>query len=542
MADLTQTPEQVQADLDAVEASKVGLDSISDSADTRSTAVKKSGFHSLEENSANAPNTERAVLISAVRDTAASGEIRYGQIAITESGKLYWAEDVNGTLGVWNEGVSIAEVQTLTNKTLTNPDINGGTLDNSVIGGDTPAAATVTELTSGGDILSDTDSTDSIGSTAVRWLKGWFDTLTAGTLTIGPGSIVDSSGAIDFDNENLSTTGTLTTGATSVLISTDERSDPGPDLKLYRNSASPADADFIGRFLFNGNGSTGSVTTYAALEAQIDDATNGTEDGTLLLKVMENGTLTTKVDMSAAGVVLAGGLQVAGLTTGSLNASGNTTVTTLVASNALTVNQDGAADASLTLDVGNASYGAQTYYQEAGANKFAFGMNSSGNFRLYNYTTSTTDFSIAGASGAVAVSALAAGNTDITGTLDVSGEITALGGITTGGTSGFLKLPTQGDLTIASGAITVTGSYHRVDTEAAASSDPLITINGGVDGAIIILSAVSSARSIVVTSGSGNIRLGAHFTLDNVLDMIMLRYNGNAGVWAGVTPGTSNGA
>ena len=40
-------------------------------------------------------------------------------------------------------------------------------------------------ITSGSDIISDTDSTDSLGSTGVRWLKGWFDTLTAGTLTVG---------------------------------------------------------------------------------------------------------------------------------------------------------------------------------------------------------------------------------------------------------------------------------------------------------------------------------------------------------------------
>ncbi|MBT4146984.1 MAG: hypothetical protein HOE45_08960, partial [Gammaproteobacteria bacterium] len=64
-------------------------------------------------------------------------------------------------------------------------------------------------ITSGGDILSDTDSTDSLGSTGVRWLKGWFDTLTAGTLTIGGGTITDSSGAISFGNENLTTTGNV---------------------------------------------------------------------------------------------------------------------------------------------------------------------------------------------------------------------------------------------------------------------------------------------------------------------------------------------
>ena len=67
-----------------------------------------------------------------------------------------------------------------------------------------------------GDLISDTDSTDSFGSTSVRWLKGWFDTLAAGTLTIGAGSITDSSGAIDFGNENLVTTGTLGGGAGTV--------------------------------------------------------------------------------------------------------------------------------------------------------------------------------------------------------------------------------------------------------------------------------------------------------------------------------------
>jgi cytoskeletal protein CcmA (bactofilin family) len=67
-------------------------------------------------------------------------------------------------------------------------------------------------ITSGSDIISDTDSTDSLGSTGVRWLKGWFDTLTAGTLTVGSGSVTDSSGAISFGNENLTTTGNVGIG------------------------------------------------------------------------------------------------------------------------------------------------------------------------------------------------------------------------------------------------------------------------------------------------------------------------------------------
>ena len=84
-------------------------------------------------------------------------------------------------------------------------------------------------ITSGSSILSDTDSTDSLGSTAVRWLKGWFDTLTAGTLTIGAGSVTDSSGAISFGNENLTTTGTVTAAGTSVFTNLDISGDVDVD-------------------------------------------------------------------------------------------------------------------------------------------------------------------------------------------------------------------------------------------------------------------------------------------------------------------------
>jgi len=51
-----------------------------------------------------------------------------------------------------------------------------GTLD-GVLGGGTPAAATVTQLTSGGNVVSDTDSTDSLGTTGVRWLGTWTDAI-----------------------------------------------------------------------------------------------------------------------------------------------------------------------------------------------------------------------------------------------------------------------------------------------------------------------------------------------------------------------------
>jgi hypothetical protein len=48
--------------------------------------------------------------------------------------------------------VTIAASQTLTNKTLTNPVISGGTIDNAIIGGTTAAAASFTSLSASGTV------------------------------------------------------------------------------------------------------------------------------------------------------------------------------------------------------------------------------------------------------------------------------------------------------------------------------------------------------------------------------------------------------
>lgn len=61
-----------------------------------------------------------------------------------------------------------------------------------------------------------TDSVFSLGTTTERFLKIWTDEITTSTMTLLGGSITDSSGAISFDNENLSTTGTLASGTHTI--------------------------------------------------------------------------------------------------------------------------------------------------------------------------------------------------------------------------------------------------------------------------------------------------------------------------------------
>ena len=138
MGQLTQTTTQLQTIIDDADASNAGNTSISDGSDTTATALKKSGFFSLGASSSNAPSSDRSVVISAVRNTSASGEIRYGQIVLTESAGLYWAVDDGGSLSSWSQAIGTTSTQTLTNKTLTSPvlttpQINDSSADHQYI-------------------------------------------------------------------------------------------------------------------------------------------------------------------------------------------------------------------------------------------------------------------------------------------------------------------------------------------------------------------------------------------------------------------------
>lgn len=108
-----------------------------------------------------------------------------------------------------------------------------------------------------------------------------------------------------------------------------------------------------------------------------------------------------------------------------------------------------------------------------------------------------------------------------------------------------MRTPTA--LTIALGVITVgvanPGAWYVVDTEAAAATDDLDTINGGADGDIIVLKAANDARTVVVKHATGNLRLDGlvDFSLDNTLDRITLQYDATAAVWCELSR-ANNGA
>lgn len=98
-----------------------------------------------------------------------------------------------------------------------------------------------------------------------------------------------------------------------------------------------------------------------------------------------------------------------------------------------------------------------------------------------------------------------------------------------------------GELTIATGAVTVAGSYHTIDTESDAASDDLDTINGGTDGAWLVIQAADSARTVVAKDGTGNLQLAGDFSMDNAQDTLTLIYSGALSAWCELSR-SDNGA
>jgi hypothetical protein len=73
------------------------------------------------------------------------------------------------------------------------------------------------------------------------------------------------------------------------LTSTDADANAGPNLRMYRNSGSPADNDYIGEIQFEGRNDNSQDVIYAGLAARILDASDGTEDGRFELFTIRNG-------------------------------------------------------------------------------------------------------------------------------------------------------------------------------------------------------------------------------------------------------------
>lgn len=95
-------------------------------------------------------------------------------------------------------------------------------------------------------------------------------------------------------------------------------------------------------------------------------------------------------------------------------------------------------------------------------------------------------------------------------------------------TTGKLNIGANSTLTIASGAITVTKSYHRVSGEGAANDD-LTTINGGAEGDILVLRR--NTQTITVKDATGNILLTGGDCVLNASGFVLVLLNYDGSNW-----------
>jgi len=89
--------------------------------------------------------------------------------------------------------------------------------------------------------------------------------------------LVVSGSDATLNTLTLSNSGSL--ADTLLLTATEDSSTAAPVITLKRNSASPADADYLGQLKFKGENDADQEIVYAKVTGKIQDNTDGTEDG-----------------------------------------------------------------------------------------------------------------------------------------------------------------------------------------------------------------------------------------------------------------------
>ncbi len=84
---------------------------------------------------------------------------------------------------------------------------------------------------------------------------------------------------------------------TLTLTSTDADASSGPNLRMYRNSSSPADSDTLGVLEYEGRNDNSEDIRYVQITSLVDDVSDGTEDGSYFVSTMVDGTLRNRMNI-----------------------------------------------------------------------------------------------------------------------------------------------------------------------------------------------------------------------------------------------------
>ena len=104
---------------------------------------------------------------------------------------------------------------------------------------------------------------------------------------------IDSAGAVTFTSDD--------TSDQFVIQNNDAGSGSAPDIVLYRNSASPADGDTIGRVDYRGEDDGGTARDYVTLYSKISDASTGTPAGSFHIQTRNGTNQTDRLVVDGSG-------------------------------------------------------------------------------------------------------------------------------------------------------------------------------------------------------------------------------------------------
>jgi len=191
-------------------------------------------------------------------------------------------------------GLSASDVRTMINVE-DGADVTDETNVTSALDG-----ATLTTATVAADdkvLVQDTDDSGNLKTVTAQAIAD---------LGGGGGSYLPLAGG-DLTGALTVTDDVTTPDAVLALHTDDDGADAGPVLDFDRDSASPADGDYLGQLKFKGKSDTGTDRTYAKVTAKTSDVTNGSEDGLLEFATMKAGSSTIVARLTGTDLKLING-------------------------------------------------------------------------------------------------------------------------------------------------------------------------------------------------------------------------------------------